>query len=214
MVQSPWEANWFAASQEIPRISQNPKVHYRTHKRPPPVSIVGQPNPVHIYILLRTKLCRVKEWLCLLCVLSTTAQQDVIPRGRVAVWIFSGSCRKCFVVYTSAVFILSNVHGPAGGFKRVMWPSSTSWVVLWCHRFWGACYQWKMVEIFSLHLLECWWFQIPCMVVKVGLKDALDKPLTVDANKFLSDLVGREVELKLVSRRQYFFLTLSLLWFS
>jgi len=38
MVQSPSsEANWFAASQEIPRISRNPKVHYRTHKRPPPV---------------------------------------------------------------------------------------------------------------------------------------------------------------------------------
>ena len=49
MDQSPsWEANWFAASQEIPRISQNPKVHYRTHKRPSPVSILGQPNPVHI----------------------------------------------------------------------------------------------------------------------------------------------------------------------
>ena len=47
-VQSPsWEANWFAASQEIPRMSRNPKVHYRTHKRPPPVSILGQPNPVH-----------------------------------------------------------------------------------------------------------------------------------------------------------------------
>jgi len=43
MVQSPsWENNWFAASQEIPRISRNPKVHYRTHKRPPPVSILGQ----------------------------------------------------------------------------------------------------------------------------------------------------------------------------
>ena len=43
-----WEAYWFAASQEIPRISRNPKVHYRTHKHPPPVSIPGQPNPVHI----------------------------------------------------------------------------------------------------------------------------------------------------------------------
>ena len=49
MVQSPSsEANWFAASQEIPRISQNPKVHYRTHKRPPPVPIQGQLNSVHI----------------------------------------------------------------------------------------------------------------------------------------------------------------------
>jgi len=49
MVQSPsWEANWFAASQEIPRISRNRMVHYRTHKCPPPVSILDQPNPVHI----------------------------------------------------------------------------------------------------------------------------------------------------------------------
>ena len=48
MAQSPsWEANWFAGSQEIPRISRNPKVHYRTHKHPSPVSILGQPNPVH-----------------------------------------------------------------------------------------------------------------------------------------------------------------------
>ena len=49
MVQSPsWEANWFEASQKIHRISRKLKVHYRTHKRLPPVSILGQTNPVHI----------------------------------------------------------------------------------------------------------------------------------------------------------------------
>ena len=49
MVQSPsWAAKWFAASQEIPRISRDPKVHYRTHEHPPHISILGQPNSVHI----------------------------------------------------------------------------------------------------------------------------------------------------------------------
>ena len=50
MVQSSsWEANWFAASQEIPRISRNPKVHYRTHKRPPTVSIIIIINYYYYY---------------------------------------------------------------------------------------------------------------------------------------------------------------------
>ena len=64
MQSTSWEANWFAASQEIPRISRNPNVHYRTHKRPhlslswanPIQSIYPHPTSWRSILILSTHL--------------------------------------------------------------------------------------------------------------------------------------------------------------
>jgi hypothetical protein len=46
MYQSPWEADRFSASQEIPRILWNLKIHYRINNSLLLVRIVSHINPV------------------------------------------------------------------------------------------------------------------------------------------------------------------------
>ena len=62
MKQSPsWEANRFSASQEIPNILWNAKVHYRIHKSRRHVPTLSQLDPVHTST---SHFLNIHKWTC------------------------------------------------------------------------------------------------------------------------------------------------------
>ena len=82
-----WEDNRFSASQEIPHIIWNPKVHYRIHKCPAPVSILSQLDSV--------KSLHPISWRSILII--SFHPRLVLPSGcpgpRFTVWIFRNKIR-------------------------------------------------------------------------------------------------------------------------
>jgi hypothetical protein len=71
-----WLFNSPSISQEIPRILCSPAFHYRIHKRPAPLPILSQSNPVHaspshvlkilfnIILLSMPRSSKWSHWLC------------------------------------------------------------------------------------------------------------------------------------------------------
>ena len=105
------EANRFSASQEIPHILWNPKIHYRIHKCPQPVPILRQTNPVCPPLSQFLKIFILYSHLCL--DLPSCLFPSSIPP-------------KPFIHLSSPPYVL---HAPPISFFSVLSPEQYWWAV-------------------------------------------------------------------------------------
>jgi hypothetical protein len=92
MEQSPWETYNYSATQEIPHLVWNSKVHYHVHNSPPLVPILIQMHPVHTFppYFRKVKL--------LLCLTEHHAMKTYGGSGDIAPRILDLGTRRRWVV--------------------------------------------------------------------------------------------------------------------
>jgi len=107
MEKSPsWETNEFSASQEIPHILRNTKVHYRIYKCPPPVSILSHINPNHAHPTSWSAILIVSSHLCL------GLTSGLFPSGFPTKTLYApllSSIRAAYPAHLNFIYLISRI---------------------------------------------------------------------------------------------------------
>jgi hypothetical protein len=190
MKQSPsWEANWFAASQEIPHILLNPKVRYLIHKCPPPVSILSQPNPVHT-----PHPTSWRSILILLCHLHLGLPSGLFPSGFTTKTLYTPLYSPIYVTCPTHFILLDFITCTILGEEYRSW-SSSLWsflhspftsslsLTVLLYSFMFGCSAVKHMPCEKnlkkvLHLAANWWWQFGCYFFGLSFYFIIAKPIS------------------------------------
>jgi hypothetical protein len=131
-----WEANQCSASQEIPRILWNPKVHYRTQNCLPPLSILSQLDPVRTstsyFLKIRLNIilpstAQLTSRRCILNICSTNILTEYFKHAAHSSFFYS----RCRLFHNSTFFFGScNIHIWNTGCAKIKKRSAVKWLTL------------------------------------------------------------------------------------